>query len=640
MIEVGNDGIHIKERREIHCLFLAETKSQNGKQGPSGSNQPQSISRLRCTSALPNDQFPTGPDILPTRRILSGIGASMGNRLWTSKRSLVDMGLTIRPLPLSKKTYQTDFASQEWREQLRTSVHPFLFAAIYRALDWTCDLLQANFHTRAALLGAGPRLLQAFWAAALDLLTWRLASKVYGTGTAASRAALAISVLSPWQWFCSIRTFSNSLETTLTAVSLYYFPWRFFLEPEQLKTKEHRKGRARDSLGLASTDGLYPALLSAAAAFYIRPTNIIIWIAISAATVWQNRSIAQAIELASGAALMGMAVVVAFASADRAYYGDWAVPPLRFLYVNVVQSLAVFYGKNRPDYYLTEGLPLLLTTALPLALIGLWNCLRPVQLLGPVTASFERQISRVFGIAILSTVASLSLIDHKEMRFIYPLLPMLHILAARPAAAVFVPGKRLRMILLAVVVAANVFIAYYVSFVHQRGVIDVMHYLRQKQEARHIAEHADQLAPGTTSNITVGFLMPCHSTPWRSHLVYSQIDAWALTCEPPINIPVSERATYLDEADVFYQDPIAWMKDNMQDRSSILLDAAEMQSSSNGEAHRPWPYYLVAFEHLEPALSAYLDGTRYKQCKRFFNTHWLDDSRRHGDVIVWCMRRG
>jgi phosphatidylinositol glycan class B len=34
-----------------------------------------------------------------------------------------------------------------------------------------------------------------------------------------------MSVLSPWQWYCSTRTFSNSLETTLTIAALCYWPW-------------------------------------------------------------------------------------------------------------------------------------------------------------------------------------------------------------------------------------------------------------------------------------------------------------------------------------------------------------------------------------------------------------------------------
>jgi len=36
---------------------------------------------------------------------------------------------------------------------------------------------------------------------------------------------LWMTVLNPWQWYCSTRTFSNSLETTLTVAALYCWPW-------------------------------------------------------------------------------------------------------------------------------------------------------------------------------------------------------------------------------------------------------------------------------------------------------------------------------------------------------------------------------------------------------------------------------
>lgn len=37
---------------------------------------------------------------------------------------------------------------------------------------------------------------------------------------------LLMTVFSPWQWFCSTRTFSNCLETTLTITALYFWPWK------------------------------------------------------------------------------------------------------------------------------------------------------------------------------------------------------------------------------------------------------------------------------------------------------------------------------------------------------------------------------------------------------------------------------
>ena len=52
---------------------------------------------------------------------------------------------------------------------------------------------------------------------------------------------------------------------------------------------------------------------------------------------------------------------------------------------------------------------------------------------------------------------------------------------------------------------------------------------------------------------------------------------------------------------------------------------------------RPWPQYLVFFEQLEPVLKSVASDVRYKECRRFFNTHFHDDGRRKGDVVVWCM---
>lgn len=142
-------------------------------------------------------------------------------------------------------------------------------------------------------------------------------------------------------------------------------------------------------------------------------------------------------------------------ASDRLYYGFWTLPPLRFLYFNIAQSLAVFYGRNRTDYYLTEGLPLLLTTALPFAVVGLTQALRGKDLQhSPVPGNestqspasenthdaTRRRVSNHLAWACIVTTLSLTLISHKEVRFLYPLLPFLHVLAAGPLAT-FLPAN-------------------------------------------------------------------------------------------------------------------------------------------------------------------------------------------------------
>jgi hypothetical protein len=78
--------------------------------------------------------------------------------------------------------------NQEWRSQLRSSLHPRLFAVVYRVAAALADLCGLNLPARAELLLAAPKVAQSIFAALLDCYTWKLAEKAYGRQ---SRAALA-----------------------------------------------------------------------------------------------------------------------------------------------------------------------------------------------------------------------------------------------------------------------------------------------------------------------------------------------------------------------------------------------------------------------------------------------------------------
>lgn len=349
---------------------------------------------------------------------------------------------------------------------------------------------------------------------------------------------------------------------------------------------------------------------------------------------------------------------------DRLYYGIWTLPPLRFLYFNIAQSLAVFYGRNRADYYFTEGLPLLLTTALPFAAVGLWQALRgPLESqTGSSTVKDQdeldhahdaahslqhRVLTRLAWTSLVMTFA-LSLIAHKEVRFLYPILPSLHLIAARPLST-FLPANAplSRRAIITFLLFINLLLAAYVSQVHQRGVIDVLHHLRHTHEATNSLSAYTSSSSSTqspTHNTTVAFLMPCHSTPWRSHLVHPSITAWALTCDPPIDVPLSQRSGYVDEADAFYADPAAWLGAHMADTATVAAGGsrsgqhwAAAEARLRSGKRREWPGQLVFFEGLETVLGDVLRGSRYSECWRGFNSQWHDDGRRVGDVVVWCL---
>jgi phosphatidylinositol glycan class B len=145
-------------------------------------------------------------------------------------------------------------------------------------------------------------------------------------------------------------------------------------------------------------------------------------------------------------------------------------------------------------------------------------------------------------IGVAWTMGVYSIPGHKEWRFIHPILPLLHIFATkslfelsntsnqRPPpdkiqpqqlSQYLPPIRPAHLYLLLLTLPAS---AYVILF-HNSEPIRVMHYLRGLP--------ADELRG------SIGFLMPCHSTPAHAYLHREElaIDSrrlWALGCEPPL----------------------------------------------------------------------------------------------------------
>jgi len=116
-------------------------------------------------------------------------------------------------------------------------------------------------------------------------------------------------------------------------------------------------------------------------------------------------------------------------------------------------------------------------------------------------------------------------------------------------------------------------------------------------------------------------------------------DIWALTCEPPVNLSPQDKATYLDEADHFYANPVAFLKANFPMPPRM---GENPKKRVREETKYQWPERLVMFEVLErEVLKGYLgeEESKYRSCARFFNSHFHDDKRRKGDVVVYCLKK-
>ncbi|CAM1502969.1 Fc.00g077450.m01.CDS01 [Cosmosporella sp. VM-42] len=517
----------------------------------------------------------------------------------------------------------------EWQHQLRSSLHPALFSAAYLTANTISSFLPKGHILRASILLGAPRTLQAVIAALGDWYTWQLAVGIYGANSNVSFFALFLQLFNPWQWYCSTRTFSNSLEMTLTVMALYYFP-RTLLSAAT-PTKENPKPRSP----IPSIWTLRASLSLAALAVILRPTNILIWGTIfalvltrvglqGASPVTQSTLLVLVREgVLCGSLVLGLSVV-----SDRLYFGFWTFPPYKWLFFNISKNLAVFYGRNPWHYYLLQGLPLICTTSLPFALTALYR---------PSASTVDQANTlKTLSYTVFTTIGTLSLISHKEVRFIYPLLPILNILAAPLAASFFTsqpskasstrrPTVRHKYYLF-IGLGVNIILSGYLTFLHQPAPLTVLTYLRTEYERIHPTSLAIQ-PPTSDQELFALFLMPCHSTPWRSHLIYPNLRAYALTCEPPLDTQPNtpERDNYRDEADRFYDDHITFLSQELF-----------------AEGNVPVPRYIVGFEGIEPWLEEFLQttegealGIKLRRVWGGFNGFFNEDWRRAGRMLVW-----
>ncbi|ODQ54917.1 hypothetical protein SAICODRAFT_64193 [Saitoella complicata NRRL Y-17804] len=443
------------------------------------------------------------------------------------------------------------YTTWEWDEGIRNPLHPAVLAVLYKVLS------VVGVDTPDVVVVA-PKVLQGVFAAVGDFYTVKLGRKMFGERV--GRWTLFCTVTSSWNWFCYTRTFSNSLETVLTACAMYYWP-----------SLQSTKTNASAVL----------ALVLAAVACVMRPTNALLWVWLGGHIMLNSP---HRVFFMVQAALVGVLAIGLNFVMDSLYYQRPVFTPFNFLQFNLVEGLSGFYGSSPWHYYLTQGLPLLLTAFLPFTVVGL-----------------VRYASAEHVGLVVWVVGCYSVIGHKEWRFLYPLLPLLLVYTSVSISRL---SRRTKGRVVPIVVLLNVVVAWYAAQVHQRGVIDVMDYLKNEPDVQ-----------------SVGFLMPCHSTPWQSHLHNPALDdaSWFLTCEPPLRFSIDERKTYRDEADRFYDDPAGFLRENLDEVGGLA-----------------WTSHLVFFEVLEGFVKEYTEGSDYRECARFFNTHFHDDRRRTGDVVVYC----
>lgn len=514
---------------------------------------------------------------------------------------------------------------------IRSPVYPLIFVPIYTLLK-TLGLASKSFFA----LSVTPRLVQAVAATFTAFSTYEVAEH-FGQHTAAAATFSLLS--SPFYLYTACRTFSNNLETTLTlgAVS------------QCCKTL-----RAADS-----TDRLTLSLILAATACLVRPTSGLIWpffygyACVHLLRIGRRRL---AISLIQRATLIGIVALVTATAIDSAFYGRPTLTILSFFYQNVTTSVSQFYGSQPWHWYISQGLPVIGMTALPFMLSGAWRCWR-----APQADTMGRLL--VLTATWTLTIYSFAL-AHKEWRFLLPIVPLLHVFAGRALATSKVPnfagsdiywrsiwcsvnsGRR------AILLCTLPFSIYLIAFHGAAQGTTLPRYLRQRVRSEQVK--------------TVGFLMPCHSTPWQSYFHLPELEIpdpehsngsgdwgkmWFLTCEPPRLGESKDK--YRDQSDFFYEDPLRYLQTYFPDqvdpryppsrgwRRDTDPSRFEERAERSDDPPHAWPSSLVVFQSLL-AHDAYgkdvqslLSAKGYVVVARLWNSLLHDDSRRRGRMVVF-----
>ncbi|XP_034536330.1 GPI mannosyltransferase 3 [Notolabrus celidotus] len=444
-----------------------------------------------------------------------------------------------------RMVFKYGYLTWEWKEGLRGFSYPLLFACIYKIL------YSINYDSVFLLIWL-PRIIQAVLAAFADIKFFYLIQTLQSPDVA--KWTFFCHLCSWFSWFCCTRTLSNSMETTLTCLALFYFPL-----PES-KTHSSKK---------------YLTLV--ALAVIIRPTALIVWFPLLMYHFCQEEDKLRLIT--HNYIPLGAVAVVLSTVIDCIFYEKLTLVQFNFLKFNIFHGVADFYGSHPWHWYLTQGFPVVIGPHLPLFLHG-------------CSLAFKKY--KILLVSIVWTVLVYSLLPHKEFRFIYPVLPFCMFFCGISLARL----KAWRRAAALVLLVSNLSAALYTGLVHQRGTLDVM---------SHIQTLCD--TSSTQSPPDVLFLMPCHSTPLYSH-VHCPINMRFLECPPDLG-----EEGYIDEADIFYDDPLHWLRTSFPYKSSL-------------------PTHLVLFDVLEAEISVFLNGSSFARTAEIFHTHF-PEGRVGGSVFIY-----
>ncbi|ETO27065.1 plasmid maintenance protein [Reticulomyxa filosa] len=409
----------------------------------------------------------------------------------------------------------------EWKEEwaIRTYLYPFVLSMIFRLLN---GLGMTHYNNYIYVV----KVFHGVITACIDYVSiciashwFSLAEKKREKNTKALIqqrtkkntiiAFVYLCIVSNWFYFYAMsRAFSNSVETLWTMLALschmstneVVLPWHLFFN--------------------------WHWLFCVSLCVMIRPSSVLFWVVVvvmecvHSTKVWSHLKTLEwrVLRRVATAVCLAVAFLCAF---DSYFYNAKKLifTPYQFFKFNILMQGADLYGVHPWHWYVSNALPVLLLTMLPMLLFGVWMQCRYRHF-----AVMQKYVHIVGVYLFFLSLTS----AHKEYRFLLPILPLLLIVCGY---GLFVFATQLRNVSssLRTCFVLTLFFVQWVAIVffcraHQRGAISVVEQLAQEMLSLHTRynnsnnNNNDEYYGHDWSHIRVDHVVSCHSTPFFAFL--------------------------------------------------------------------------------------------------------------------------
>jgi phosphatidylinositol glycan class B len=485
--------------------------------------------------------------------------------------------------------YRKGHLPLEWRADtaIRSFVYPAPFALAFSLLKFL--EIDSTF-----LIWLAPRLITAAIATGVDINTYRIA-KFFDTspdndGVTVGKLALIFSVVHWFTGFITARTESNVLEALV-----------FLLVIQQAQ--------------------YIPFLIVAGFGCAVRPTAAVLFFP-SAVAHWlhgaQRFGFKAVVFIATSTIVVGGVWLLAVASIDRLFYGFWTCTPWNFLVYNVLEGRSAFYGSHPWHWYITAALPAISMPYTPLLALLFFPSTWAIDVPMKITAKLVMCCATT-----LFAVSAYSGVEHKEMRFLYPLVPVLIAMAA----FIFLHHPFIHQTtqrpkgLLKAMGLFNVLLLLFLGVTYRRGPLDVMAELR--------------FYPSPITSIDV--LTSCYNLPGLSYAHNAVGSLRGLDCTLSLSRASDGTLSVkkVTENDLFVGDPVAfveWVYGGTAPRNKTLLT---LLNATVPGASWPVPEALILYASTAEALKPFLAKHGFASQRSIFHTLVLLESDEDYWIELW-----